>query len=152
MPTHSESRTLPYSAELMFAIVADVERYPEFVPWCEALKILKRERDGDITTLTTETTVGFKGLKERYTSRARLDPNARTIDVVQIDGMFRVLENHWRFTPVGEKSCTVEFSISFEFASRLLTLVAGKAFSTVVERMTNAFEKRARKLSKQALK
>jgi coenzyme Q-binding protein COQ10 len=150
MSSHSESRVVPYSADLMFAIVADVERYPEFVPWCNALRIVKRTRDGDITTLLTETTVGFRTLRERYASRAVIDPNARAIDVVQVEGVFRRMETHWRFTPMGE-SCRVEFSIRFEFASKLLSAVAGGAFGLVVTRMTAAFEERARKLSKNPL-
>ncbi len=145
MPSHSESRVVPYTADLMFAIAADVERYPEFVPWCEGLRILKHERDGDVTTLLTETTVGFRTLRERYTSRARIDPNARTIDVTQVEGVFRRMETHWRFTPVGERS-RLEFSITFEFKSRLLAAVAGAAFGLVVAQMTRAFEERARKL------
>jgi coenzyme Q-binding protein COQ10 len=150
MPSHSESRVVPYTADLMFAIVADVERYPEFVPWCSALRILKRTVDGDVTTLLTETTVGFRTVRERYTSRAVIDPKARAIDVTQVDGLFRKLENHWRFTPMGE-SCRVEFSINFEFASKLLSAIAGSAFALVVTRMTAAFEDRARKLSKKPL-
>lgn len=147
MPSHSETRVVPYSADLMLAIVADVERYPEFVPWCEALRILRRERGDEITTLLTETTVGFKGFTERYTSRAVIDPVVRRVDVVQVDGMFRKLENHWRFTPVREGT-ELAFSIEFEFSSKLLTAVAGGAFGAVIKRMTAAFEARARKLSK----
>jgi coenzyme Q-binding protein COQ10 len=147
MPSHTESRIVSYPAEFMFDIVADVERYPEFVPWCDALRILKREREGDDEILIAETTVGFKGMQERYTSRARLDRKNLRIDVVQTEGVFKHMETHWRFTPMGDRS-RLEFSISFEFNSRLLTLVAGKAFGIVVERMTHAFEKRARKLLK----
>jgi coenzyme Q-binding protein COQ10 len=150
MPSHSESRVVSYPADFMFDIVADVERYPEFVPWCEALRILTREREGDDEILIAETTVGFKGVQERYTSRARLDRANLRIDVVQTEGVFRKMETHWRFTPM-ERRCRLEFSITFEFKSRLLGAVAGKAFGLVVERMTHAFEKRARKLSKKAL-
>jgi coenzyme Q-binding protein COQ10 len=149
MPSHSESRIVSYPADFMFDIVADVERYPEFVPWCDACQILKREDGGEM--LIAETTVGFKGMQERYTSSVRLDRANHRIDVVQIEGVFKQMETHWRFTPMDSR-CTLEFSIMFEFKSRLLTMVAGKAFGTVVERMTLAFEKRARKLSKQAQK
>jgi coenzyme Q-binding protein COQ10 len=147
MPSHSESRVVSYPAEFMFDIVADVERYPEFVPWCDALRILKREREGADEILIAETTVGFKGMQERYISRARLDRANFRINVVQTEGVFKQMETHWRFIPMDGR-CKLEFSIMFEFKSRLLSMVAGKAFGAVVERMTHAFEKRARKLSR----
>jgi coenzyme Q-binding protein COQ10 len=150
MPSHSESRIVPHSAEFMFAIVADVERYPQFVPWCDAVRVIGREKEGGDEVLIAETTVGFKGLQEHYTSRVRLDRAALRINVVQTEGVFRKMETHWRFTPMGERS-KLEFSIMFEFKSRLLSAVAGKAFGVVIERMTAAFEKRARKLSKNPL-
>ena len=150
MPSHSESRVVPYSADLMFAIVADVERYPEFVPWTVSLRVLKREPFGEGEVLTAETVVGFRALRERYKSRVVLDPKARTIDVKQVDGVFRQLENHWRFTPEGA-GCRVDFSIRFEFKSKMLTAMAGSAFGLVVTQMTRAFEDRARKLSQKPL-
>ncbi len=146
MTTHAESRILPYAADLMYAVVADVEKYPEFLPWCVALRILSRERVKDRDVLRAEMLVGFGALRERYTSRVVLDAAARTIDVVQTDGPFRQLENHWRFTPEGE-GCRVDFSIAFEFENRLLDAVAGKAFELVLLKMTDAFEARARALS-----
>jgi coenzyme Q-binding protein COQ10 len=150
MTSHSESRVVPYSADLMFAIVADVERYPEFVPWTVSLRVLKREAFGEGEVLTAETVVGFRALRERYKSRVVLDPKTRTIDVTQVDGVFRELENHWRFTPEGA-GCRVDFSIGFEFKSKMLTAVAGSAFGLVVTQMTRAFEERARKLSEKPL-
>ena len=150
MTSHSESRVVPYSADLMFAIVADVERYPEFVPWTVSLRVLKREPFGEGEVLTAETVVGFRALRERYKSRVVLDPKTRTIDVTQVEGVFRELETHWRFTPEGA-GCRVDFSISFEFKSKMLTAVAGSAFALVVTQMTQAFEERARKLSEKPL-
>ena len=151
MTSHSESRIVPYPADLMFSIVADVERYPEFVPWVTALRIKKRERDGDRDILLAETVVGFKALRERYTSRVVFDRAQRRIDVSQTEGVFRVLENHWRFTPLDVKSCRVDFRIEFEFKSKLLGAVAGSAFGLVVSQMTHAFEARAKQLSQQTL-
>jgi coenzyme Q-binding protein COQ10 len=150
MTAHTESRVVPYSADLMFAIVADVERYPEFVPWTVSLRVLKREPFGEGEVLTAETVVGFRALRERYKSRVVLDPKARTVDVTQVDGVFRELENHWRFTPEG-KGCRVDFSIRFKFKSKMLETVAGAAFGLVVTQMTRAFEDRARKLSEKSL-
>jgi coenzyme Q-binding protein COQ10 len=130
----------------MYAIVADVERYPEFVPWCTGLRVLTRERAGAGERLTAETLIGYKSLRERYTSRVLLDPVARTIDVTQTEGPFRQLENHWRFTPKGE-GCMVDFSIVFDFKSRMLGMVAGAVLGPVMTRMTDAFEARARALA-----
>jgi coenzyme Q-binding protein COQ10 len=141
MISHRESRVVPYPAALMYSVVADVEKYPEFLPWVVALRVLTRRDNG----VTAEMAVGYHGLRERYTSDVRLDPEARTIDVVQIKGPFKVLENHWRFVPKDE-GCEVEFSILFEFKSRLLHSVAGAKFEKVMLKMTDAFEARAKAL------
>ena len=143
MIAHRETRKVPYSAELMYAVVADVEKYPEFLPWVVALRVLTRRDDG----LAAEMAVGYGALRERYTSDVKLDPAARTIDVVQTKGPFKTLENHWRFTPK-EDGCEVDFSILFEFKSRLLHGVAGQAFEKVMLKMTDAFEARAAALSR----
>ena len=149
MPTHSESRRVPYDADLMFTVVADVERYPEFLPWVTGLKMLSREKRGGQEIVVAEMTVGFAALRERYTSRVVLDPAARTVDVTQVEGVFRELENRWRFTPDGadKKSCRIDFYLRFEFRSRLLSMVASKAMSLAVSTMTHAFEQRTRALS-----
>ena len=146
MTTHAESRVLPYTADVMYAVVADVEKYPEFLPWCAALRILSKERVKDRDVLRAEMLVGFGALRERYTSRVVLDPVALTVDVTQTDGPFRQLESRWRFTPQSE-GCRVDFSIAFEFKNRLLNAVAGNAFEQALLKMTDAFEARARALS-----
>jgi len=143
---HSETRIVPYTADLMYQVVADVERYPEFLPWVLALRVKARERVKDRDVAHAEMAVGFGALRERYTSRVVLDPNGKTIDVVQTDGPFRTLENHWRFTPQ-EQGCKVDFSIAFEFRNRLLNAVATGAFERVLLKMTDAFEARAKVLS-----
>jgi coenzyme Q-binding protein COQ10 len=135
----------------MFGIVADVECYPEFVPWCVGLRVLGRETVGPRQIMLCETLVGFRGLREKYTSRVTTLAAEHRVDVEQVDGMFRKLVTHWRFTQVDDKSCRVEFSIDFEFRSRVLDAVAGKAFGLVVSQMTHAFEERARKLSEKPL-
>ncbi len=149
MITHSESRNVPYAADLMYAVVANVEKYPEFLPWCIGLRVLSRELVKSCEVQRAEMLVGFGALRERYTSRVMLDPTARTVDVTQTEGPFRQLETHWRFTPDGE-GCKVEFSIAFEFKNRLLGAVAGKAFEHVLLKMTDAFEARAKALSEKA--
>ncbi|MBV9062941.1 MAG: type II toxin-antitoxin system RatA family toxin [Alphaproteobacteria bacterium] len=147
MPQHRESRIVPYDPDTMFAIVADVERYPEFLPWVVGLRVLSRAIDAGKEIIIAEMQVGFASFRERYTSRIVVDPAARRIDVRQVHGVFRELENCWRFTPEGH-GCRIDFSVSFEFRSRLLSLVASSAMSLAVSSMTRAFEERARKLAK----
>jgi coenzyme Q-binding protein COQ10 len=141
--SHRETRLVPYAAELMYAVVSDVEKYPQFLPWVVALRVVSRRENG----LIAEMAVGYGALRERYTSDVRLDPAARTIDVVEIKGPFKTLENHWRFTPKNE-GCEVEFSILFEFNNRLLHSAAGRAFEKVMIKMADAFEARAAALSR----
>jgi coenzyme Q-binding protein COQ10 len=149
LPSKSESRILPYTADFIYRIVADVERYPEFVPWCAGLRILRREMAPFGEVMWAETLIGYKSLRERYTSRVELDPTNRRIDVTETEGPFRQLENHWRFAPA-PGGCQVDFSIIFEFRSRMLGHIAGAALGLVMGRMTDAFEARARVLSKKS--
>lgn len=144
MIEHRETRFVPYPAELMYAVVSDVERYPQFLPWVVALRVLARRDNG----LTAEMAVGYGGLRERYTSDVALNPTGLRIDVTQIEGKgtkgpFKTLENHWRFTPK-DNGCEVDFAIRFEFASRLLQAVAGAKFEKALLKMTDAFAARAR--------
>jgi coenzyme Q-binding protein COQ10 len=147
MTQHSETRIVPYTADLMFSVVADVERYPEFLPWVVALRVKSHEMEGGREILLAEMAVGYRALRERYTSRVTLDQDARRIDVVAIDGPFHRLENHWLFTPE-DKSARVDFTVAFEFSSRLLQKAAGGAFEKVLLKMTDAFEARAASLSR----
>jgi coenzyme Q-binding protein COQ10 len=140
---HHESRIVPHSADVMYRIVADVERYPEFLPWVIALRLLSREENA----MTAEMAVGYGPFRERYTSKVSLDPTARKIDVVAIKGPFRKLENHWQFTredPLnGKERCRIDFSIAFEFRNPLMQAAARKAFEAVLLKMTDAFVARA---------
>ncbi len=145
MSSHTETRVLPYPAELMFDVVADVERYPEFLPWCTGLRVLSRAKDGQNDILIAEMLVGYRALRERYTSRVVLDREHLSIGVAQTKGPFRILENHWRFVP-RESGCEVTFRIDFEFKSRMLNMVAGQAFEHVLFKMADAFEARAKAL------
>ncbi len=148
MTTHSETRIVPYTADLMFQVVADIEQYPKFLPWVVALRVLSRELVKNRDVVTAEMAVGYGALRETYTSRVILDGAARSIDVAQTSGPFRVLENHWHFTPQ-VTGCRVDFSIAYEFKSRLLNAVAGAAFGKVYAKMADAFEARAKTLSDQ---
>jgi len=147
--THAEIRIVPYSADLMFQVVADVEQYPKFLPWVVALRILKREQVKNRDVLRAEMAVGFGALREKYISRVVLDREARTIDVAQASGPFKQLENHWRFTPLPD-GCRVDFSLAYEFRNRMLNAVAGAAFGRVYGKMADAFETRAKVLSNKA--
>lgn len=143
MISHKEKRLLHYSADLMYAIVSDVEKYPEFLPWVVATKVLSRDKNRVIA----EMAVGYGALNERYTSNVALDPQAHRIDVTQTRGPFRVLENHWQFTPHPE-GCEVEFAIRFAFKSRVLHNLAGAMFKQALLKMTDAFETRAEQIQK----
>ena len=134
----------------MYAIVADVAAYPKFLPWVTELAILSRESVKGREVLNARMSVGFSRFKESYVSRVVLDPQNRTVDVVQMEGPFRKLENHWRFVPDGE-GCRIAFEIDFEFRNPLLNAVAGQAFGLVLLRMQDSFLERARALSKSRL-
>jgi coenzyme Q-binding protein COQ10 len=139
MPTHAEQRLLPYSRDQMFDLVADVERYPEFLPWCLACRIRSRETK---ILFTADLVIGFKMFRERFTSRVALDRPHR-IDVSYHEGPFRYLTNHWNFTESEPNHSIIDFHIDFEFRSRALQTVMGKLFNEAVQRMVNAFERRA---------
>ncbi len=140
MPTHAEQRVLPYTAEQLFALVADIERYPEFLPWCVAARIKERRAD----LVVADMIIGFKMFRERFTSRVVLDP-PRQIDVTYAEGPFRYLNNHWKFIPVSG-GCRIDFFVDFEFKSRLMQKLIEILFGEAVRRMVGAFETRARDL------
>jgi coenzyme Q-binding protein COQ10 len=140
MPTHAEQRLLPYTPEQMYGLVADIERYPEFLPWCVAARI--RERTAD--TITADLVIGFRMIRERFTSHVKLDPPGR-IDVAYAEGPFKYLDNHWTFERV-PGGCRIDFFVKFEFKSRVLQKVIEVLFSEAVKRMVAAFEGRAHQL------
>jgi coenzyme Q-binding protein COQ10 len=145
VPSHSEIRELPYTAEQMYAVVADVERYPEFLPWCQSVRVLSRGREGGNDVLTAEMMVAYHGVRERYVSRVTLDKAARNIEAVHIQGPFERLTNRWRFEPM-KKGSRIHFFIDFAFKNWLLSALAGIAFERTVMRMADAFVERARSL------
>ena len=127
----------------MFALVADVERYPEFLPMCEALTVRsRRERDG-VTLLVADMTVGYKAISETFTSQVVLKPADSRIDVKYIDGPFKYLNNRWRFEEAGDGGTNVHFFIDYEFKSRMLGMLMGAMFDRAFRMFTEAFEKRA---------
>ena len=143
MPTHAEIRRLPYTAEQMFDLVAGVEKYPEFLPWCLMTRIRERRE----TLLVADMVIGFKIFREKFTSRVTLDRPALRIDVAYTDGPFKYLKNHWKFLPSADgAACDVDFYVDFEFRSKLLQSAISVVFNEAVTKMVNAFEKRAEAL------
>ena len=137
MPTHHEMRFLPQTADQLFDLVADIGDYPNFLPWCIALRVTSHEND----VIRADMVVGFKMLRERFTSRVTLTPK-KQIDVEYLDGPFQYLENRWLFVEK-EGGCEIDFFIDFEFRSRLLQKIMEPLFHDAVRRMVRAFEKRA---------
>ncbi len=159
MPQFSTRRRVLHSADDMFDLVADVERYPEFVPLCRAMRIIRRTQLADREIVVAEMEVAYKLIREKFTSRVTLIRGERTILVEYLDGPFRRMENRWTFRPIGGKAegggpvgaaqgagppaCEVEFFISYEFRSRALGLLMGAMFDTAFRRFASAFESRA---------
>ena len=142
MPQFETTRRVGHSAEQMFSLVADVEKYPEFLPLCEALAVRSRkERDGQ-TVLVADMTVGYKAIRETFTSQVHLKPAERVIDVKYLDGPFRYLTNTWTFEPADD-GCIVHFFIDYEFKSRILGAVMGTMFDRAFRMFSDAFQKRA---------
>lgn len=143
MPQFETTRRVAHAAPDMFALVADVEKYPEFLPLCEGLAVRSRkERDGR-TLLVADMTVGYKAIRETFTSQVHLKPDELAIDVKYLDGPFRYLSNIWRFDPQGDGACEIHFFIDYEFKSRILGAVMGAMFDRAFRMFTDAFEKRA---------
>jgi len=138
MPTHAEKRELPYPPEDLYALVSDIEKYPDFLPWCMGLRVRKR----DIHVITADMIIGFKVFREKFTTRVTLEPKSR-IDVEYLNGPFKYLNNHWIFLPVGEDRCEIDFFVDFEFKSVILQKAIGVVFNEAVQKMINAFETRA---------
>ncbi len=144
MAEFSTTRRVRHAAADMFDLVADVERYPEFVPLCRGLKVRERipEPEG-VEILVADMTVAYKLVRESFISRVTLDrPNLRIL-VEYIEGPFSHLENRWAFHPIDDRSCQVEFFISYEFRNRMLGLLMGSMFDVAFRRLTAAFERRA---------
>jgi coenzyme Q-binding protein COQ10 len=144
MPKFSSKRRVQHSASQMFDLVADVERYPEFVPLCKSLKVRQRTLQPDGTEIVVaDMTVSFKVVKESFTSRVTLDRANLKILVEYLKGPFSNLENRWMFEPKGEGACDVTFYLAYEFKSRMLALLMGSMFDAAFARFSAAFEKRA---------
>ncbi|HEY2136727.1 MAG TPA: type II toxin-antitoxin system RatA family toxin [Xanthobacteraceae bacterium] len=147
MPQFSTKRRVRHAALDMFDLVADVERYPEFVPFCRSMKVKRRGQDDrGRATIVCEMTIAYKMIHETFTTRVTLDRQVPQILVDYLSGPFHRLENRWSFRAIDERSCDVEFFLSYEFRSRALALVMGAMFEAVFRRFADAFEQRADKI------
>jgi coenzyme Q-binding protein COQ10 len=143
MPKFETVRHVRHAPEKMFALVADVEQYPQFLPLCEALTIRsRRERDG-LVVLVADMSVGYKAIRETFTSQVVLKPAENIIDVKYLDGPFRYLTNQWQFTPTADGGTDIHFFIDYEFKSRILGAMMGAMFDRAFRTFSEAFEKRA---------
>jgi coenzyme Q-binding protein COQ10 len=146
MPKFETTRHVAHSPERMFALVADIEKYPQFLPMCEALSVRSRkERDG-VTVLIADMSVGYKAIRETFTSQVVLKPDENVIDVRYLDGPFRYLQNKWNFLPANDGGCEVHFFIEYEFKNRILGAMMGAMFDRAFRMFSGAFEKRANEI------
>ena len=145
MPTHSETKHLPYSAQQMYDLVADVSSYPEFLPWTAAARIRSTEDKGDHQVMLADLVISFKVFRERFGSRVTLWPDEKRIDTEYLDGPFRHMISKWQFEDK-DGGCDVHFFVDFEFKNRILQGAAGMFFYEAMQRIVRAFERRAAEL------
>lgn len=143
MPAFQTARRVAHSADNMFDLVADVERYPEFVPLCHSMRVLRREEKAGYEVIVARMTVSYKVFSESFTSRVRLNRDKREILVDYLDGPFRKMENRWTFAPVGASACDIGFFLDYEFHSKALQMVMGSVFDRAFRKFASAFEARA---------
>jgi len=144
VPSFSTKRRVRHDATQMFDLVADVEKYPQFVPLCQSLRVKSRTTKGEgVEVLVADMTVAYKLIRETFTSRVTMDRPDLTILVEYLSGPFSRMENRWIFKPAGERACDVEFFIDYEFKSRVLAMLMGAMFDAAFRRFAAAFEKRA---------
>ncbi|MWB77020.1 type II toxin-antitoxin system RatA family toxin [Pseudooceanicola sp. 216_PA32_1] len=146
MPTHSETRILPYTAQQMYDLVADVARYPQFLPWCAAARIRTRTPfdgpEGAGEVMEADLVISFKVFRERFGSRVTLWPGRRRIDTEYIDGPFKYMKSYWQFAEA-DGGCEVQFFVDFEFRNAVLQGIIGVVFNEAMQRIVRAFERRA---------
>ena len=146
MPTHSETRHLPYTAQQMYDLVADVENYPQFLPWTAAARIRSTREDGDAVIMLADLVISFKVFRERFGSRVTLYPDARKIDTEYLDGPFEKMVSNWAFEEAEDGGCNVSFFVDFAFRNKLLQTTATIFFNDAMQRVVRAFERRAAEL------
>lgn len=143
MPSFETSRRVHHTPAQMFALVADIEAYPQFVPLCVGLRVISRQSEAERETLVANMEVGYKAIRETFTSKVICERPLLKILVHYIDGPFKYLENSWGFREDGDNGCKVDFQITYEFKTRMLSLLMGGMFDAAFRRFAEAFEKRA---------
>lgn len=146
MPTHQETKQLPYTADQMYGLVADVENYPKFLPWNAAARVRSRQDMGDHELMLADLVISFKVFREKFGSRVKLFAEDRRIDTEYLDGPFRYMKSWWTFKDREDGGCDVEFYVDFEFKNALLQSVIGVVFNDAMQRIVRAFERRAAEL------
>ncbi|CRL11271.1 type II toxin-antitoxin system RatA family toxin [Phaeobacter italicus] len=150
MPTHSETRPMPYTAQQMYDLVADVAEYPKFLPWCAAARIRSRTPlaggAGDAEVMEADLVISFKVFRERFGSRVTLFPGEKKIDTEYLDGPFRYMKSNWAFADREDGGCDVSFFVDFEFKNAVLQGIIGVVFNEAMQRIVRAFERRAAEL------
>lgn len=142
MPTHSETRVLPYTAQQMYDLVANVAAYPKFLPWCAAARIRSRTPEGDAELMLADLVISFKVFREKFGSKVLLKPAIKSIDTEYLDGPFKHMKSTWDFKDV-DGGCEVAFFVDFEFKNAILQGIIGVVFNEAMQRIVRAFEKRA---------
>ena len=142
MPTHSETRFLPYTPQQMYDLVADVASYPQFLPWCAAARVRKVTPEEDHQVMEADLVISFKVFRERFGSCVVLYPDAHRIDTEYLDGPFRYMKSNWAFSEA-EGGCNVSFFVDFEFMNAILQGIIGVVFNEAMQRIVRAFERRA---------
>lgn len=149
MPKHSENRVLPYTAEQIYDLVADVASYPQFLPWTSAARIRARVPAPDLGAgaeiMEADLVISFKVFREKFGSRVTLLPERNRIETAYLDGPFRYLRSHWEVSPEGN-GCRVRFEVDFEFKNAILQRLIGVVFDEAMRRVVGAFEARAKEL------
>ena len=143
MTTHAEKRVVPYTADQMYELIADIESYPEFLPWCAAARIRARRQEGRTEIVDGDLIISFKVFREKFGSRVTLKPDEKLIEVAYIDGPFKHMNNHWKFRDLPDGQCEIDFFVDFEFRSRTLQALIGLVFDEAMRRVVRAFEARA---------
>ena len=143
MPSYKERKRVSHTADQMLDLVASVDRYPEFLPWCAGVNIKSKTTTGHRETMTADLSVAFKLFRETFTSRANTDRAQRRIDIDYLDGPFRHLTNRWIFEQNEDGTCVIDFFIDFEFRSVVLQMLTSAVFHEAARRMVNAFVDRA---------
>ncbi len=146
MPKQEENKTVSYTKDQMFDLVADIERYDEFLPWCNNSKIINTKKEGDKNIVIADLEIGYDQFVYTYRSEVKLYENKSQINVRNLDGPFKYLENSWKFTTVNDFECEIQFSIDFELNVSLLDILMKKFFDLAFQKMVDAFIARANEI------